>query len=70
LIWFGAPERNGSVGLHRPHTDDEAFKKLPPEEAATAYRRMLDHIASYSAEMEIPRDIIDAMVRTGSSEIS
>jgi hypothetical protein len=40
LIWFGAVDRWGSVGLHRPHTDDPTFKTMSPSEASVAYRRM------------------------------
>jgi hypothetical protein len=69
LIWFGAVERQGLVGLHRPRIDDPAFKALPPDEAAKVYRRVLDDIARYLDAMEAPRPMIDAMVATGSSEI-
>ena len=69
LIWFGAPDRAGDIGLHRPRTDDPAFKALSAAEAATAYRRMLDEIVRYLEEMETPRPMIDAMVSTGSAEI-
>jgi hypothetical protein len=69
LIWFGAPDRAGDIGLHRPRTDDPAFKALSAAEAATAYRRMLDESVRYLEEMETPRPMIDAMVSTGSAEI-
>ncbi len=69
LIWFGAPERTGDIGLHRPRTDDPAFKVLSAADAASAYRRMLDEIVRYLQVMETPRPMIDAMVSTSSAEI-
>ena len=69
LIWFGAPDRSGRIGLHRPRTDDPSFKTLAPAEAANAYKQMLDRIVSYLEEMETPRPLIDAMVSTSSADI-
>jgi hypothetical protein len=31
LIWFGAVDRGGVVGLHRPRIDDPTFKTLAPD---------------------------------------
>ena len=50
-------------------TNDPAFKALPPAEASTVYRQILGTVTAYLEEMEVPRPMIDAMVRTGSSEI-
>jgi hypothetical protein len=69
LIWFGAVEREGEAGLHRPSTEDPAFKALSPAEASTIYRRILGSVTGYLDEMEVPRPMVDAMVGTGSSEI-
>jgi hypothetical protein len=69
LIWFGAVDRTGTVGLHRPRISDPEFKSLPPAEAANVYRQVLHEMAQYLSEMEASRSIIDAMVGTGSSEI-
>lgn len=69
LIWFGAVHRNGSVGLHRPRTDDPTFRALSPAEASVVYRQMLDRVARYLEEMEAPKSMIDAMVATGSAEM-
>jgi hypothetical protein len=69
LIWFGAPDRSGRIGLHRPRTEDPAFKALTPAEAARAYKRMQDGIVRYLEEMETPRPLIEAMVSTSSAEI-
>jgi hypothetical protein len=69
LIWFGAVDHWGSVGLHRPHTDDPSFKTLDPPAAAEAYRRMLDSVRQYLETMEVPEPMIDAMVATGSADI-
>jgi hypothetical protein len=69
LIWFGAPERGGTVGVHRPRTADLTFRQLGPAEAAVAYKQMLERIAEYLDEMEVPKSIIESMVSTGSAEI-
>jgi len=69
LIWFGAVDHWGTIGLHRPHTDDPSFKNLEPPAAAELYRRMLDDIRSYLDEMEVPKPMIEAMVATGSADI-
>jgi hypothetical protein len=69
LIWFGAVDRQGTVGLHRPRIEDPAFAALAPSAAAKVYKQVLDNMARYLDEMEAPRPMIDAMVATGSSEI-
>jgi hypothetical protein len=69
LIWFGAVDRWGTVGLHRPHADDPAFRAMTPSEASVAYGRMLDSVRKYLDEMEVPKQLIESMVATGSAEI-
>jgi hypothetical protein len=69
LIWFGAVEREGEVGLHRPTTDDPTFRALSPADASKTYRRILGNVTAYLDEMEAPKSTIDAMVGTSSSEI-
>ena len=69
LIWFGGVDRFGRVGLHRPRTDDPAFKALAPVEASAVYRRMLADITRYLEEMEVPKQLIESMVATGSADI-
>jgi hypothetical protein len=69
LIWFGAVEREGEVGLHRPTTEDPAFRALSPADASSIYRKMLGRVTTYLDEMEVPKAMIDAMVDTSSSEI-
>jgi len=69
LIWFGAVNRSGRVGLHRPRIDDPEFSNLAPAEATKVYRRVLDEIAKYLDDMEAPRSMIDAMVATNSADI-
>jgi hypothetical protein len=69
LIWFGAIGRHGTVGLHRPHTDDQRFKSLSPVEASAVYRNRLSGVSSYMEEMEAPKRMIETMVATGSAEI-
>lgn len=70
LIWFGAPERNGTVGLHRPrYAEVSAFGALAPADAALAYAQVLDRVSHYLEEMEVPRPIIEKMISTGSGDI-
>ena len=69
LIWFGAVDRSGTVGLHRPKINDPQFAALPPPEASTVYKQALQRISRYLEEMEAPRALIDSMVATSSSEI-
>jgi hypothetical protein len=69
LIWFGGVDRTGMVGLHRPRIDGPEFKGLPPADASTAYRRVLDRISAYLDEMEVPKPIIESMVATSSGDI-
>ncbi len=69
LIFFGSPNRLGSVGLHRPIIDDPEFKKLSPAEAERAYKPVLALISQYLEEMEVPKALIEAMIATSSSDI-
>jgi hypothetical protein len=69
LIWFGAVDRLGTVGLHRPRIDDPEFTAMAPGGATKVYRQVLDQIANYLDEMAAPRPLIDAMVATNSSDI-
>ncbi len=55
--------------MHRPTTEDPAFKALSPAEASSIYRKILGSITAYLDEMEVPKPMIDEMVSTGSSEI-
>ena len=68
-FWFGAPERLGRVGLHRPRFDDPRFGRLPPMEAAKAYKGALQRIARYLGDMEAPTSVFEAMALTGSADI-
>lgn len=70
LIWFGAPMREGSVGLHRPRFTDARFGKLPPAEASVAYQQALQGVSRYLDEMEAPKTVVDAMTSTASAEVS
>lgn len=69
LIWFGGVDREGSVGLHRPRIDDPMFSGLPPADASTAYRQVLNRIVVYLDEMEVPKSVIESMVATSSGDI-
>jgi hypothetical protein len=69
LMWFGAVNRYGSVGLHRPRTDDPSFKALDPQAAAETYGRALKSIRHYLDEMEVPKPMIETMIATGSSDV-
>ncbi len=69
LIWFGAIERGGVVGLHRPKITEPQFGALPPDQASKQYRDVLQGVSRYLEEMETPRTLIEAMVATSSSDI-
>ena len=69
LIWLGAVERIGTVGLHRPWINDARFKGLHPNDASALYRELLKDISRYLDEIETPRTLIDALIATGSSDI-
>jgi hypothetical protein len=69
LIWLGAVNREGEIGLHRPTTNDPTFKSLSAAEASSVYRRVLQSMSAYLGEMEVPRPMVDAMLNTASSEI-
>jgi hypothetical protein len=69
LIWLGAIERTGTVGLHRPSTDAADFRALPPQEASMIYRQWLAAKVAYMKDMEAPQPVIDAMIQTSSAEI-
>ena len=58
LIWFGAVDRVGSVGLHLTQTDDPSFKTPSPTEDTNVYRWVHDAIRRYLDEMETPEPII------------
>jgi hypothetical protein len=70
FIWFGGVFRGGTVGLHRPRSIDPMFRGLSPPDASIAYRRVLERIAAYLDEMEVPKSIIELMVATGSADIN
>jgi len=69
IIWFGGVERFGTVGLHRPRTDDPLFRALAPNQAAEVYTRVLAEIRRYLDEMEVPKPLIETMVATSSADI-
>jgi hypothetical protein len=69
LIWFGAVDRVGSVGLHRPRTTDPYFRALDPSDGATTYRKALDGIQAYLDDMEVAKPVIELMTATGSADI-
>ncbi len=69
LIWFGSPHRGGTAGLHRPHIDSPTFRSLGPGDASALYKHMFDDVRGYLEEMEVPKQMIELMVATGSAEI-
>lgn len=69
LIWFGAVDRTGVIGLHRPKILDESYKKSSPDKASRQYKEVLNQIKTYLTEMEAPNALIDYMVGTASHEI-
>lgn len=70
LIWVGAPERSGTVGLHRPYySKGGEFGTLTPADAASAYTPMLSRVSLYLEQMEVPRQVVEKMTSTGSGEV-
>jgi hypothetical protein len=69
LIWFGAPERMGAVGLHRPRNLNPSFGDLTSIEAEHTYKKDLRLIVQYLEEMEVSQAFIDALKSTSSSAI-
>lgn len=69
LIYFGAVNRTGSVGLHRPSFRGPEFAKLSPADASEAYRQALAGMVRYLEEMEAPRRVVDVMGSTSSAEL-
>jgi hypothetical protein len=51
LIWFGAVDRLGAVGLHRPKITDPQFSALPPDEASKRYKDALKAVSMYLEEV-------------------
>lgn len=70
LIWIGAPERSGTVGLHRPHFEDPEFKALSFAEAQKVYSQALTLTKTYLDEMEATKEFIDLNATTNSNDIS
>ncbi len=69
LIWFGAPERVGAVGLHRPRNLNPSFGDLTSIEAEHTYKKDLRLIVQYLEEMEVSQTFIEALRSTSSSAI-
>jgi hypothetical protein len=69
LIWLGAVHRSGTVGLHRPRIDDQAFRALPADIASKVYRTALASVTTYLKEMDTPDRLIGAMAATASADI-
>jgi hypothetical protein len=57
-------------GGRRPTwTPRSEIKVSAPDEATKVYRQILTEIGKYLDDMEVPRNMIDAMVATNSAEI-
>jgi hypothetical protein len=69
LIWFGGINRTGTVGLHRPTTDDPSFRQLSAADASALYRRWKRDISDYLVEMEVPQSVIELTDTIGSDEL-
>jgi hypothetical protein len=69
LIWIGAPQRSGRVGVHRPHITDSEFKDLPYSEAQKVYSEAITLVTKYLEEMEAPREFIELNTVTSSQDI-
>jgi hypothetical protein len=69
LIWLGAVQRFGEIGLHRPRITDPQFRALSANDASAVYKRALQEISRYLDDMEAPRALVDTMVATSFAEI-
>jgi len=70
LIWFGAPQRGGAVGMHRPYyAEAGTFSSLSPADAALSYKKVLNRVSRYLEEIEVPAQVIETMISTGSGEL-
>ena len=69
LIWIGAPQRSGKVGVHRPRITDSEFKDLPYSEAQKVYSEAITLVTKYLEEMEAPREFIELNTVTSSQDI-
>lgn len=69
LVWFGAPDRQGRVGLHRPYRKDLEFGSLSADAAKKQYQHALRDVTSYLTEMGAPSIVVEAMSSTSSADV-
>jgi hypothetical protein len=66
---LGAVHRSGTVGLHRPRIEDQAFRSLPAGDASKVYRTALANVMAYLRKMDTPDRLIEALANTSSTDI-
>ena len=69
IVLTGCPQRSGvgTVGMHRPRFDREAFSALSLTEAEKAYDALLAELRAYMDEMSVPEAVMERMLRTPSN---
>jgi hypothetical protein len=70
LISLGSVRRVGAIGLHRIRIVDPTYSALKPQEASKVYNEALAEVRQYLNEMEVPKQFIEMMVNTSSSDIT
>ena len=62
LVYAGGVARSGNdIHIHRIRFDDNFYGNLSPGEAEAQYRKAMQIVHDYLAEMEIPNSIFDKM---------
>jgi hypothetical protein len=71
LVWVAGVERNAAadLGLHRPYFDKSYFAGLSKTEADARYSELSNGVKRYLEEMEVPREAIELIFATSSSDI-
>jgi hypothetical protein len=62
LIFAGAVQRTGKVGIHRPYLE-VSRQEMSAEQVRESYQRMLQEIRSYFCEFNVSEHLADAMLR-------
>jgi hypothetical protein len=71
LVWVAGVERSAAaeLGLHRPYFDKSYFSGLSKTEADARYSELSNRVKRYLEEMEVPREAIELIFATSSSDI-
>lgn len=63
LIWFGAVDREGAVGLHRPPHYDPIAARADPDVVSANYRSLMKNVEQYLEDMETPKSAIESIIQ-------